>query len=392
MTIPEAAALLDSDPATYTFVNAHNVHEIQSTAGFGHVVWNLTDKWTINAGVRYSDDQKDVNFDNTRVQNPSLSVGNTHTDYMAGINFKPTDSTMIYGTFATGYRPSAYNSRPFQWTQVVAVGQEDADSYELGLKTDLFDRTLRVNLAGFYIDYAHRILPVGGQECPVTNDPPGPPIYLTVPPGTAGSSPDSLGNNCPDALKLSRTFYANGPADIKGFEVEVAWRPVEALNITGQVGKLYWSSDDIDNCDFNFDGVPDPGTSCINDLPPQVPDLNWSVGMSYSFGLGESGTLTPRVDVYGQTEICFGPAVPTAQLAANANVRDQLCDDGYELVNASLIWASADNGWQATLGVTNAGDEEYNYNSFPLTLFGQPTAEKQPAPPREWFVTLQKNF
>ncbi len=61
-------------------------------------------------------------------------------------------------------------------------------------------------------------------------------------------------------------------------------------------------------------------------------------------------------------------------------------------MNASLVWASADTGWSATLGVTNATDEDYNYNSFPLTPFGQPTAEKQPAPPKEWFVTIEKQF
>ena len=185
LTIQQGAALLDSDPSTYTFVNAHNVHDITSWAGFGHAVFDLTDQWSVNAGVRYSDDKKNVDFDNTRVQNPNLEVAATHTDWMVGVNWKATDATMMYATAATGYRPSAYNSRPFQWTQVVAVGQEDANSYELGLKMDLFDRTLRLNLAGFYIDYEHRILPVGGTECPVLNDPPGPPPLSERPCGGA---------------------------------------------------------------------------------------------------------------------------------------------------------------------------------------------------------------
>ena len=95
-----------------------------------------------------------------------------------------------------------------------------------------------MNLAGFYIDYAHRILPVGGTECPVLNDPPGPPIYLSAPVGSPGTSLDSIGNNCLTVAQVSRTFYANGPAKIKGVELEMAWRPVDALNITGQIGKL----------------------------------------------------------------------------------------------------------------------------------------------------------
>jgi iron complex outermembrane receptor protein len=354
------------------------------------VVFDLTDRWTLNAGVRYSDDEKKVNFDNTRVQNPSIVVQDDHVDYKAGLDFKVNDDLMIYGTYATGYRPSAYNSRPFQWTQVVSVGQEDADSYELGLKADLFDRRLRVNLAAFYIDYANRILPVAGTECPVLNDPPGPPVYSTVPPGTPDSSIDSVGNNCITATQVSRTNYQNGPAEIEGVELELMWRPTDALTLQGQFGMIDWSSDDIENCDFNFNGIPDPvedpGTTCISDLPSQVPDQNWSVGMSYAFAMGAGGTLTPRVDVYGQSEICFGPV-----LAAGQALED-ICDDGYELVNASLMWTSAEGEWTATLGLTNATDEEYILNSFPLTSFGQPHAEKQPGHPQEWFLTVQKNF
>jgi iron complex outermembrane recepter protein len=384
LTFEEAAALLDSDPATYTFVNAHNDHDAKSYAGFAHVVFDLSDRWTLNAGVRQSSDEKNVNFDNTRVQNPSVVVENDHFDWKAGVDFKPSGNLMIYGAVATGYRPGAYNSRPFQWTQVVAVDQEESDSYELGLKTDLFDRTLRANLAAFYVDYGTRILPVAGTECPVINDPPGPPIYATVDPSTPGAVTDSLGNVC--LSTLPRTNYQNGPAEIEGVELELTWRPVPELTFQGQVGWLDWSSDDIENCDFNFDGVPDANSTCISDLPGQVPDLNWSVGASYAWDFGTAGTLTPRADVYGQSEICFGPVV------ASLATKDQLCDDGYELLNVSLMWASAESGWRATVGVTNATDEEYILNSFPLTSFGQPHAEKQPGRPSEWFLTLEKNF
>jgi outer membrane receptor protein involved in Fe transport len=78
-------------------------------------------------------------------------------------------------------------------------------------------------------------------------------------------------------------------------------------------------------------------------------------------------------------------------LAAGQALED-ICDDGYELVNASLMWTSAEGEWTATLGLTNATDEEYILNSFPLTSFGQPHAEKQPGHPQEWFLTVQKNF
>ena len=37
-------------------------------------------------------------------------------------------------------------------------------------------------------------------------------------------------------------------------------------------------------------------------------------------------------------------------------------------------------------------DEEYFYNKFDLTAFGQPTLEGQPGPPQEWYVQFTRNF
>ena len=147
---------------------------------------------------------------------------------------------------------------------------------------------------------------------------------------------------------------------------------------------LDWESDDIDNCDFNFDGHPDPGTTCINDLPPQVPDMNWSVGLSYAIGLGGCGNFDTRVDVYGQSRDLFRSWVSPPRRTA--------CDDGYELVNASLMWASPREAGARRSGVTNVADEDYFLNSFDLTGFGQPYVSKQPARPQEWFLTVQRNF
>ena len=47
----------------------------------------------------------------------------------------------------------------------MAVDAEDSEAYELGFKSDWFDRRLRTNLAVFYTDWKTRITPVGGTEC-----------------------------------------------------------------------------------------------------------------------------------------------------------------------------------------------------------------------------------
>jgi iron complex outermembrane receptor protein len=84
--------------------------------------------------------------------------------------------------------------------------------------------------------------------------------------------------------------------------------------------------------------------------------------------------------VYGQSEICTG----ITTLAS--------CSSGYELVNARLEWASPDRAWTTAAGVQNVANKEYYLNKFDLSGFGQPTTEGQPGAPREWYVSVSRNF
>jgi iron complex outermembrane receptor protein len=276
---------------------------------------------------------------------------------------------MTYFSAASGYRPGSYNPRPFQWTGVVAVDAEESIAYEGGFKSDWFDRKFRLNAAGFYTNWKTRILPVGGTECLVLNQPPGPPIYLNFPPLVT----DSLGNQCP--FTIPRTFYTNGPADIWGVEIEATVRPIDGLTISGAWGYTHWDSDDIQ------------GNAAVqDDYPVYVPESNWTVSASYDIGMGNGSMLTPRVDVYGQSEICTTLTFDTTEFP-NAG-----CSDGYELVNVRLQWTSPEAAWTAAVGLTNAFDEEYFLNKFNLSAFGQPYSEGQPGRYREWYFTVGRNF
>jgi len=369
-----AAGVIDG-PARF-LVNALNVTKSENTSAFAHFVWDLTDRFAITAGGRFSQDKKDEDFDNTIVTT-QLSTDESRTDWKAGIDFKVTDDILLYASAASGYRPQAFNPRPFQYTQFVQVDGEEATSYDLGIKGDFFDRRLRLNVAGFYIDYSQRIVPVGGTECLIVPGTQGaqPPQYATVPPGTPGAITDSLGNTC--LAVTSRTFYQNIPGEVTGAELELTFRPTDALTISGMYGYTGWKSDDIDDPT----SVLGPNAlPTVVDLPIYVPEQNWSVAMAYEFGTGGGSTLTPRVDVYGQTEIC------------SSTVTRNSCADGYELVNARLDWASPDRAWQVALGLNNATDEEYYLNIFDLSFFGQPTTEGQPGRPQEWYVQFTRNF
>jgi len=68
------------------------------------VVFDVTDRLSVNAGVRVSNDTKDVAFDNSLVTAP-INIDDDHTDWRVGIDFKFTDDVLTYASVATGYRP-----------------------------------------------------------------------------------------------------------------------------------------------------------------------------------------------------------------------------------------------------------------------------------------------
>ncbi len=260
---------------------------------------------------------------------------------------------MTYASVATGYRPPAYNPRPFNARQAVAVGGEEATAYELGFKSELFDRQLRLNLAAFYTDYNERIVPIGGTECnPAALDDPS----------TPGAIPDSDGDFCLSSTYIADQLSAAAGRRGQGAEVELEWRPVDALTISGVFGYRTGVRRRSTTATSTCDGQPDPVSFAVS-RANFVPEYNWSLGAAYDFVFSDGSTLTPRVDVYGQSEIC------------SSVVSSFSCADGYELVNLRLQWTSPDDKWTVAVGGTNVTDEEYFLNIFDLTLFGQNTVE-----------------
>lgn len=359
--IPLPAFLNYPEGSQGTLVLSRNIWDTGSDAVYGHGVYQLTDRITLNAGFRWSNDSKAADFDNTIVQ-ATLDSSKDRWDYKAGIDYQFTDDIMAYFSTATGYRPEAVNPRPFQITQFLPVSGEEATSYELGIKGDYFDNRVRLNVAGFYIDYGKRIVTAGGVECLADDN--GNYTSL-VPAGTPGATTDSLGNTCTGGT-TSLTRYINEPGEILGVEVEGEWRPTDALTISGIFGMIDWSSNDPLNPEI--------------DTPVYVPDMNWSVSASYEFNMSNGSTFTPRVDVVGQTEICSSAITVTS------------CSKGYELVNLRGEWASPSRTWTAAVGATNVNDRTYYLNKFDLTAFGQPTTEGQVGPPREWYLQVRRNF
>jgi iron complex outermembrane recepter protein len=330
-------------------VNGKDTGHFENKSGFLHGVYSFTDAWHLELGARYSSDKKHDLNDNTIVVLPVESDQN-HFDWRAGLDWQVTSEVMLYTSASTGYRPPAFNPRPFQPTQFVPVRGESMTAYELGMKSDWWDRKLRVNLAAFYSDYKQRIIPAAGVEC----------------------VKDGAGN-CVGPVVVPLTAYVNAPAKIKGGELELQFRPLEALLITAQAGYTKF-----DASTTTFQGAPYSGTT-PNGEAAYVPEWNGSVSAQYTVGLPNGATLSPRWDAYVQTEICSG------QFQSS-------CTAGYVLHNARVEYATSERDWAISAGIQNLTNKVYYYNIFDLTPFGEPTIEAQVAPPRGWYLSVTRNF
>jgi iron complex outermembrane recepter protein len=88
-----------------------------------------------------------------------------------------------------------------------------------------------------------------------------------------------------------------------------------------------------------------------------------------------------------QTQICSGAAIPAIGYTGLSS-----CTGGYTLHNVRLQYSSRSRAWTAAVGIENLTNHFYYLNKFDLTAFGEPTIEGQPGQPREWYLTLRRNF
>lgn len=341
-------------------------------SGYGHVEFDVTDALEIFGGYRYSHETKSYRFDHEqaapgnsgclvasppglppcsyfKVNQPSFFKFNI-SDWRAGINYDITDDIMVYGQVSTGYRASGLQSRPFTEFQFLtgAFGPERTKAYEVGLKSDWFDDRVRFNVALFYTDYSNRQTPLA-QIDPTTGGP-----FTKI-------------------VNIGRGF-------VQGVEVEFTTVPIEGLTISANWGYI------------ETEQVPSPGAPPGFLDPVASPTLYYGapfggpkhqVGLSadYRIELGDSiGTVTPGIDFQHTSG---------AQTGSIFNLGDI---ESASIANGRLKWDAPVGDWSILLTVTNMFDHRYFDAKFDLLAFGFGTLEGHPNRPREWAVTVRKEF
>jgi iron complex outermembrane receptor protein len=341
-------------PLFFVAQNHKDVQEIQSWAAFVHGVYHLNDQWSINGGVRYTDDQKEVSIWRQDQLSLAVIIDNVRVEVDAeevspklGLDYRMSDDVMLYGSWSTGFRGGGFGPRPSSPVQVEAFGVEEAETWEFGIKSDWLDNQLRLNGAVFYTDYSD-------QQSPAQDL-------------------DSLGN------LWFRTINA-GTTEIKGFELEALYQPTEQLEMELTYGYLdYFRKDPgrSDLCSKDSRGNDCPGL--------RSPKNSASLGVTYTVPMNNGTSLALRGDAVYQSRIWFSADDP---VASDPSIGFQ---DAYTLVNARATWTSPDENWEVSLFGTNLTDKEY-FNGM-LSLVGLLQRQQgNIAAPREWGLSMKRRF
>ena len=133
-------------------------------AGFAELTYHFNPQWDLALGGRWSENKQSANEIITGVL-PTLggtpqelsSGDSTDTDFTYSIapRWHVSQDTMVYGRIASGYRPGGPNDLPFNAPPSVPRTYEadKTTNYELGLRTDLLDKRLSVDVAAFLVDW-----------------------------------------------------------------------------------------------------------------------------------------------------------------------------------------------------------------------------------------------
>ena len=119
---------------------------VDSYSLFGQATAPVTDMTNITLGLRY-------NIDDIEGNDPISGYSNSKTfkkvTWKGVVDHHFTDDVMAYASISRGYKSGAFKTFPLGQAPVLP---EIIDSYELGIKTELFDRHVRLNGALFWND------------------------------------------------------------------------------------------------------------------------------------------------------------------------------------------------------------------------------------------------
>jgi len=325
---------------------------------FGQGEYDINEKWTAIAGARFSQDDKEIDWnvngvlpDGTFVTDlgganmssllaagtPGLSDSIDYGDIAAKLqlNYYPSDDLLVFASLNRGIKGGNWTPPILaDPTVVLQHGEEVLLSYELGAKYTLPEGKGRLNATAFYYDYSD-------YQAFSFN------AFLTP-------------------------QVTNSDAKAYGAELELFLTPAAGWDFV--LGAAAMSSE--------VDAVPDLFGGNVSGVElPNAPSLslNWLARYTIQQSIMD-GFVSLQVDGnYNAEQFLLG---------TNA---DATKEDAYSVWNASVNYVSLDQHWKGSLWVKNLTDEDYRIYSLDLAAAIGGTTDVY-APPLTAGVSLAYHF
>ena len=372
------------------FQNVNLVNK--STAVFAHLTYNLSDNWDLEAGFRWTEDDRDFNilefdagsgattdtclFEGQGLCQPSpvLNYNNVvregffnqarevfdEVTPMVSLtrNLAPSDrmdSGMVYFLYSEGFLSGSFNDElniflTPELIPLVTYQPENVANYEVGFKGTFLDGRVRLNADIFWMDYTDK------QEG----------IELDNSDGRFGPDP---------AIELTQNA---GSVDIYGIELELRASPWDGGFLSVDASYLQ-----NEYSDFIVDDVQNPGQTLDlseSQIGDRTPDWTMNVNVGHTFQLNNGATLTPQIGFYAQGEydwLAGGGQNPLLSDPASVCMQDS-----YSVWRARATYEPAAGNWQASIFGSNITDERifqecdyartgiYDYRYAPPSAWG----------------------
>lgn len=280
--------------------------ESTSYAAFVAADYTLSDQLEIFGGLRYTNDEKDIDEFNVFIGDLQQSESWSEVTYEIGASYAFTPNATAYIKHNTGFKGGGFSAGSL----APAFSPETNSNVEIGLKGSYFDDTLNANLVAFHTNYDDlQVNQVVGVSAAVTN-----------------------------AAK----------ATLEGFEAEIVFEPTDVLRIQGSLSLLDATFDEFSTLDSARPGLG------VLDLTgnslPNAPESSASLGVYYDTSVFD-GVLTYGARWDWKSREFFNEF--------NTAISSQ---DSVSTLDLSLNFTSGDNRWNASLFALNATDETVRSN------------------------------
>jgi iron complex outermembrane receptor protein len=323
----------------------------QSLAGYGQVIFHVTDTVRLTGGLRYTEDKRKLVSRNrnedftTGVQTSALPASlldgvasdpfratfnrtYNYWSWLASADWEPTNGVFLYGKVSRSQRSGGFNTR------VVAGGvpplsfrPEEITDYEAGAKIDLFDRRVRINLAAFRDDVKD--------------------VQRNII-GTVGTA---LISGVDNAAK----------AKIQGLEAELTVIPFEGLTLGGNFGLTDASYPSFIN---SIDG-----SDWRQAKYPYTPKYTYSLKADYEYPVDGLGTFKAHVDYGWRSAQWASPSqlpatariglTPDQITAGNTALQNTAKIESYGLLNGRIAFQLEDPDLEIAFYAQNITKKKY---------------------------------